>query len=235
MGSVGSTSHMLLVLVDRRPDQAAHRKVPQFQRIPAPGRLIPAHHFTCIHPRNYSPLCVPCVQDWAYPATTASEVVASLRWWAKWTTPTSRTATFTSERFSHQVRWMPDPPATFSVPFSRSRSTSSAHIVRLVCLSVSQELQSGRTWTASTFYCGSMAGPSRPLKLRPSPPCPQAAVAREASRLRRPSRGPRGRSRRLAGPRKGREAAGVSRPRPRERHAHCTPCPRTSRMLRWCR
>ena len=67
-------------------------------------------------------------------------MVASLRWWAKWTTPTSRTATFTSERFSHQVRWMPDPPATFSVPFSRSRSTSSAHIVRLVCSSVSQEL-----------------------------------------------------------------------------------------------
>ena len=156
----------------------------------------------------------------------------SSRWWAKWTTPTSRTATFTSERFSHQVRWMPDPPATFSVPFSRSRSTSSAHIVRLVCSSVSQELQLGRTWTASTFYRGSMAGPSRPLKLPPSPPCPQAAVAREASRLRRLSRGPCGRSRRLAGPRKGREAAGVSRPRPRERHAHRTPCPHTPHMLR---
>ena len=39
------------------------------------------------------------------------------------------------------------------------------------------------------------------------------------------------RSRRLAGPRKGKEAAGVSRPRPQELHVHRTPRSRTSRMF----
>jgi len=232
---VGSTAEVLPKPGERGRDQAADHEVRRFHQIPPTWRHIPPPQIILILPEPRTDLSGRSLQMVEAAMTEASEVDTSSRWQAKWTTPASWAATFTSERSSHQVRWMPDPPAALSIPFSHSSSSSFAHIVRSACSSVSQELQSGRTWTASTCYRGSMAGPSRPLKLPPSPPCPQAAVAREASRLRRPSRGPRGRSRRLAGPRKGREAAGVSRPWPQGWHAHRTPCPRTSRMLRRCR
>jgi hypothetical protein len=81
-----------------------------------------------------------------------AEVEACLRWWAKWTTPTSRKTIFTSERFSHQVRWIPDTPSTSCVPFAHASSSSSAHTVRLLCSSASQQLESRRIWAASTCY-----------------------------------------------------------------------------------
>ena len=49
---VGSTADLLLVLVDGRADQAAHRTVHQFHRIPPPRRLIPPHGFAMFRPRS---------------------------------------------------------------------------------------------------------------------------------------------------------------------------------------
>ena len=77
----------------------------------------------------------------------------SSRWWAKWKTPTLRTVSFMSERFSHEVRWIPDTPDTSCAPFARASSSSSAHTVRLLCSIVSQQLESRQTWAASTFNC----------------------------------------------------------------------------------
>ena len=194
--------------------------------------FIRPHPFALPCPPNYSPLCISCMQGCRPPRQTASEVEASSRWWAKWTTPTSRTAPFMSKRSSHQVRWTPAPPATFSVPFSRSSSSFSAHSMRLPCSSAFEQLKSSRSTAPSTSSHCSMVRSNRTLKRPQSALRTRAVVARGASRSRRPSRGLRMRSRPLAGPRKGKEATGVSRPRPQGRHAHRAPCPHTSRMFR---
>jgi len=74
---------------------------------------------------NHSlPVCTLCAQDYQTLAGTDSTWRRVQGDGAKWTTPTSRTASFMSKRSTHQVRWTPAPPATFCVPFTRSCSPS---------------------------------------------------------------------------------------------------------------
>lgn len=56
--------------------------------------------------------CVPFPQDSHLARGSAPEEEAISRRWATWATPTSRTVIFVSEKFSHKVRWIADPPAT---------------------------------------------------------------------------------------------------------------------------